>query len=119
MIENGLPDAHTIAVLTLTVFALLLFSRERIPLETSSLLVLTLLALGFALFPYTGADGPVNPLDFFSGFGHEALVAVSALMVAGHGLVRAGALEPVARWPGCGRSAPVSPFCSPCWSPGC
>ncbi|HSS64615.1 MAG TPA: SLC13 family permease, partial [Gammaproteobacteria bacterium] len=29
------------------------------------------------------------------GFGHEALVAVCALMVVGHGLVRTGALEPI------------------------
>lgn len=92
-----MPNEHTIAVLALTVIALVLFSRERIPLETSSLLVLALLTVGFELFPYQGEAGPVHAIDFFSGFGHEALVAVSALMVAGFGLVRTGALEPVGR----------------------
>ena len=97
MIENGLPNPHTLAVLILTGIALLLFSREKIPLESSSLVILALLAVGFELFPYEGASGPVRSVDFFKGFGHEALVAVCALMVAGYGLVRSGALEPVGR----------------------
>jgi di/tricarboxylate transporter len=97
MIASHIPDAHTIAVLALTVVALFLFSRERIPLETSALLVLTLLAFGFEIFPYQGRSGPVHAVDFFSGFGHEALIGVCALMVAGYGLVRSGALEPVGR----------------------
>ena len=89
------PDPHAIAVLGLTVFALFLFSRERIPLETSSLLVIVILTVGFQLVPYQRAGLVVHPLNFFHGFGHEALVAVCALMVVGHGLVRTGALEPV------------------------
>ncbi|MFP4336160.1 MAG: SLC13 family permease, partial [Wenzhouxiangella sp.] len=35
--------------------------------------------------------------DFFQGFGHQALIAVSALMILGQGLIRSGALEPVGR----------------------
>ncbi|MES9972337.1 MAG: SLC13 family permease [Candidatus Thiodiazotropha sp.] len=97
MLESGATNPHTLSVLILTVVALILFSREKIPLETSSLFVLTLLAVGFELFPYQGTSGEVGAIDFFRGFGHEALVAVCALMVAGHGLVRSGALEPVGR----------------------
>jgi di/tricarboxylate transporter len=92
-----LPDHHALAVLALTVVALFLFTRERIPLETSSLIVLVLLTLGFEWFPYRDAAGPLHTVDFFSGFGHEALVAVCGLMIVGHGLVRTGALEPVGR----------------------
>jgi len=92
-----LPDQHALAVLALTVVALFLFTRERIPLETSSLVVLVLLTVGFEWFPYEGAAGPLRTVDFFSGFGHEALVAVCGLMIVGHGLVRTGALEPVGR----------------------
>ncbi len=88
-------DNHAIAVLLLTVLALFLFSRERIPLATSCLLILVVLSVGFGLFPYVGAKGIVEPMGFFYGFGHEALIAVCALMVAGQGLVRTGALEPV------------------------
>ena len=91
------PDIHGLAVLGLIVIALYLFTRERIPMETSSLAVLVLLAAGFELFPYTHDGELLHAVDFFRGFGHEALVAVCALMIAGQGLVRTGALEPVGR----------------------
>ena len=80
-------------MMVLTLIALILFTRDRIPLELSSLGLIAVLATGFALFPYPG----VEPVDFFAGFAHEALIAVCALMVLGQGLVRTGALEPVGR----------------------
>jgi di/tricarboxylate transporter len=92
-----LPEPHALAVLALTVVALFLFTRERIPLESSSLVVLVLLTIGFEWFPYQDEAGLLHTIDFFSGFGHEALVAVCGLMIVGHGLVRTGALEPVGR----------------------
>ena len=92
-----LPNPHAIAALAMTVLALILFTREKIPLETSSLFVLVALIIGFGLFPFESPLGPLKPSEFFHGFGHEALVAVCALMVAGQALVRTGALEPVAR----------------------
>ncbi|MBV1906105.1 MAG: SLC13 family permease, partial [Pseudomonadales bacterium] len=91
------PNAHALASMLLTGLALILFSRERIRLEISSLGILITLAVGFSLFPYTEAGHTFNPNDFFKGFAHEALIAVCALMVVGQGLVRTGALEPVGR----------------------
>jgi di/tricarboxylate transporter len=92
-----LPNQHALAVLLMTVLALLLFSREKIPLESSSLFVLAALVTGFEIFPFRSESGWLEATEFFHGFGHEALVAVCALMIAGHALVRTGALEPVAR----------------------
>ena len=91
------PDAHGIAVLVLTVVALFLFTRDNIPLESSSLAILIILVAGFALFPYT-KDGQViiGPIDFFEGFGNEALVAICALMMVGKALETTGALQPLA-----------------------
>jgi di/tricarboxylate transporter len=89
------PNPHSLAVLALTVVALVLFSRDKIPLETSSLVVLAALAVGFHLWPFAGNGQTLHAADFFLGFGHEALIAVCALMIAGNGLVRTGALEPV------------------------
>ena len=92
------PNAHAVAVLLLTGLALVLFSREKLPLETSSLVILVCLAVGFEVFPFTDDTGRVfRAVDFFLGFGNEALVAVCALMVAGQGILRTGALEPVGR----------------------
>jgi di/tricarboxylate transporter len=90
-------DAHAIAVLALTVFAFVLFARDDIAIETSSLLIVTLLATGFILFPYQAADGPLEPTDFFLGFGNEALVAICGLVMASQGMVRTGALAPMGR----------------------
>ncbi len=90
-------DAHGVAVLLLTVVALFLFTRDRIPLESSSLTILILLVAGFELFPYT-RDGEVaiRSIDFFAGFGSEALVAICALMMVGKALETTGALQPLA-----------------------
>jgi len=92
-----LPNAHALAVLALTVLALILFTREKVPLESSSFLVLIVLTVIFELFPFRGDGAVLHAVDFFLGFGHEALVAVCALMIAGQGIVRTGALEPVGR----------------------
>jgi di/tricarboxylate transporter len=92
------PEPHTLAVLALVVLALILFSREKIAIETSSLFILVLLTSSFVAFPYVTSQGEhIEAVDFFSGFGHEALVAVCALMIAGSGLVSTGALEPLGR----------------------
>ncbi|MDO6564282.1 SLC13 family permease [Amphritea sp. 1_MG-2023] len=90
-------NSHAIAVLLLTALALFLFTRDWLPLETSSLFVLAALATGFELFPFVANGERIHAVDFFSGFGHEALVAVTALMIIGHALARTGALEPVGR----------------------
>ncbi len=88
-----IPNPHALASMLLTVVALILFSRERLRLEITSLGLICVLAMGFSLFPF----GDFKPTDFFFGFGHEALIAVSALMVLGQGLVQTAALEPVGR----------------------
>ncbi|AKH21547.1 SLC13 family permease [Sedimenticola thiotaurini] len=90
------PDPHAIAVLLLIVVALYLFTRDKIPLETSSLLILISLVVGFETFPYSRDGITLQPGDFFSGFGNEALVAICALMIIGQGLESTGALRPLA-----------------------
>ena len=66
-----MPEPHAIAVMALTVVALYFFSRDSIPIETSSLLVITLLTLGFSIFPYRGPEGEFDPLRFFAGLTTE------------------------------------------------
>ena len=92
----SLPDAHGTAALALTLVALILFSRDRIPLETSAMIILAALVLIFELFPYSRAGEVIDAKDFFMGFGNEALITIAALMIAGKGLETTGALQPVA-----------------------
>ncbi len=91
-----LPDVHALAVLLLVLAAFFLFTRERIPLETSSLLILIILVVGFEVFPYHRAGTTLHATEFLSGFGHEALVTICALMVVGKGMETTGALQPLA-----------------------
>ena len=100
-------NSHAVAVMLLTLFAFILFTKEKFPIETSSLIIIVALTIGFSLFPYIGNNEALHAIDFFSGFGHEALIAVCALMIIGQGLVRTGALEPVGRF--LSRSWIVSP----------
>ncbi len=90
------PDAHGVAVLLLTAVALFLFTRDRIPLETTSLVVLIALVAGFTIFPYTETGVELGPRQFFAGFGNEALVAICALMMLGKAIESTGALQPLA-----------------------
>ena len=92
----SLPDAHGTAALALTLVALILFSRDRIPLETSAMIILAALVLIFELFPYSRGGELLEAKDFFMGFGNEALITIAALMIAGKGLETTGALQPVA-----------------------
>ena len=87
-----LPDPHAISVLLLTCVALILFTKDRIPLETTGLAVMLLLVVGFYLFPYKN----IRPADFFINFGNEALVTICALLIVGRGLETTGALQPLA-----------------------
>ena len=69
-----------------------LFTKDRIPLETTGLGVLVILVLFFFFLPY----GNIQPADFFFNFGHEALVTICALLIVGRGLETTGALQPLA-----------------------
>ena len=91
------PNQHALFAMLLTVVALFLFTRKKIPLEISSLGLLGVLAVVFSLFPFVVDGQEFEPTEFFYGFGHEALITVCALMVIGQGLVKTGALEPVGR----------------------
>jgi di/tricarboxylate transporter len=86
------PEWHALVVILLTGFALFLFTKDRIPLETTGLGVVLFLILLFYLFPY----GNIQPSDFFFNFGHEALVTICALLIVGRGLETTGALQPLA-----------------------
>ncbi|MEM9384049.1 MAG: SLC13 family permease [Pseudomonadota bacterium] len=92
----SLPDLHGLIVMLLTLGALVLFSRDRLPLETSCLTILVLLVLLFQFFPYAPQGVPLAPADFLTGFGHEALITICALMIVGKGLETTGALKPLA-----------------------
>ncbi len=90
-------SAHGVVTLAFAVLVFGLFIWDRLSITTVCLVILVTLPLGFELAPLQTAQGEVDPMRFFAGFGHPALVAICALMVVGNGLVVTGALEPAAR----------------------
>jgi len=93
----ALPNPHALTAMLMVLFALVMYASERIRYETTSLLVLTGLALGFHVFPFEKDGQSLQPYEIFLGFGNRGLVAVCALMVLGYGIERTGALEGVGR----------------------
>jgi di/tricarboxylate transporter len=81
----------------LTASALVLFTRERLPLEFSCLVILCLLALGFELFPFETGGRVLRAADFLASFGNEALVSIVVLLIVAKGIEVSGALQPLAR----------------------
>ena len=91
------PDAHAIGAMLLTLSALYLFSRQWLSLESSGLVTITALIVGFELFPYSGTEGPIGPKDFLAGFGNPALITIIALLVCTKALDVTGALHSITR----------------------
>ncbi|MFN3988642.1 MAG: SLC13 family permease [Erythrobacter sp.] len=91
------PSYHAIAAMAVTVAMFIAFARGRAPVEIISLVTIAVIGVGLYFFPLEGAK-PTDGLALaFSGFGHQALITICALMIMGRGLVVTGALEPFAR----------------------
>lgn len=89
-------EPHALAALVLTTVALILFSRERIPLEYSCIAILVVVVLTFEIFPLGGPD-PLRGADFLRGFGNEALITICLLLILAKGVEVSGALRPIGR----------------------
>lgn len=87
-------EPHALWVVSLTLGALVLFSRDRIPIEYSCAAVLTVLVISLEMFPVPGA-APVRGAIFLQGFGNEALITICLLLVLAKGVEISGALRPV------------------------
>ena len=92
-----LPTLHAALAMLVAVFMFAAFASNRFRVEIVSLMTIGVIALMLYLFPIPGT-APKDGIDLaFGGFGHTALITISALMVMGRGLVVTGALEPAAR----------------------
>lgn len=86
------PGLHATVTLLVMLVALFLFTRDKIPMEATSLGVLIFLVGFFQFFPYPGVD----PQRFLYYFGNDALVIVGVLLILGQALEITGALQPLA-----------------------
>jgi di/tricarboxylate transporter len=89
---------HMWVTFGLIAVALVLYAMEKVPLELTSLGILTTLMLFFHFFPLRDVDGNImlNPERLLLGFSNPALISVLALLVLGQAVVRTGSLNEVA-----------------------
>ncbi len=91
------PSFHMWFAMLLTVIAVLLFTRDDVPLEVTSIGLLTSLLVFGQLFPLPDVNGH-NQLDagtLLSGFSNPSLIAVLALLVMGQAMIHTNSLRAV------------------------
>ena len=71
------------------------YFSERVPMELTSVGVISVLLVFFHFFPVIGSDGDntIDPGRILLGFANPALITVLALLVMGQGMVRTGVLD--------------------------
>lgn len=89
------PSFHMWFVLALTFLAVVFFVREDVPLEITSVALLTCLLLFGQLVPLPDANGrnQLDSLNLLAGFANPSLIAVLALLVMGQGIIQTNALR--------------------------
>jgi len=87
---------HTWFVLITTLLAIVSFVREKIPIEVTSIVILTVLLLFGQFFPILSGEMGRNALSadaLLSGFSNSSLIAVLALLVMGQAMIHTDALR--------------------------
>lgn len=97
MISNlvsQIPQFHMYITFLVIVLAIILFVSEKIVLELSSLLIVILLLVIFAIAPYYHPiNGTVDETVILSGFANPVLFTILGLLIIGQGLFHTGAVE--------------------------
>lgn len=100
MIEYFTNNFHMWFVLSMTALAVVLFARDKLPIDVTSVILLTVLLLFGQLFPLPDANGR-NQLDAYhllAGFANPALISVLALLVMGQAIIRTDSLRPLIKF---------------------
>lgn len=89
------PGFHMWFVLGLTGLAVIAFVREDMPLEITSVALLTVLLVFGQLFPLSDANGrnQLDAVNLLAGFANPSLIAVLALLVMGQAMIHTDALR--------------------------
>ena len=96
MFDLSSINYHMWFVLLLTLWSMVTFAREKLPMEVTSVIILTALLLFGQFFELPNASGR-NQLDAYyllSGFANPALIAVLALLVMGQAIIHTDSLRP-------------------------
>ncbi len=88
-------DFHMWFMLFLTGAAVFMFVREKLPLEVTSVILMTVLLLYGQIFPILDSHGSnqIDPQAVLSGFSNPSLIAVLALLVMGQAMIHTDSLR--------------------------
>jgi di/tricarboxylate transporter len=91
------PSLHMWFVLGLAAMAAILYIREEIPIEVTSIALLASLLLFGQFMPLYDDSGSnlLDPKTLLSGFSNPSLIAVLALLVMGQAMIHTHALRPL------------------------
>ncbi len=89
------PTIHMWTFLILTAVSVFFFVREKLPLEVTSIAILTVLLLVGQLFPIPDANGnnQISATILLAGFANPSLIAVLALLVMGQAMILTDSLR--------------------------
>ena len=93
-------DLYMWFIFGLIFISVILFSIDKIPIEITSLAIISILIIIFQNSPIMGAvsGAPVSLEIILRGFANPSLIALMCLLIIGHGLLVTGALEDIAVW---------------------
>ena len=89
------PSPGALFAIALAIAAIFLFTREKLQLETSSLLILLVIVLWFEFLPVELNGVRIRARDLLANFGNQVLITISSLMILARGLEATGALQPI------------------------
>ena len=93
-------DLYMWFIFILIFVSMIFFSIDRIPIEITSVGIITILVIIFQNSPFLGVMSgiPISIEVILKGFANPSLLALMSLLVIGHGLLITGALEGIAVW---------------------
>lgn len=78
----------------IVIFAIVMYTRDDVPMELVSVAVIALLLFVFFVDERISTDAEaLSPDQLLAGFGNPALITIMALLVVGQGLFQTGALD--------------------------
>ena len=93
-------DIYMWFIFSLIFVSMIFFSIDKIPIEITSVGIISLLVIIFQNSPFLGVSSgiPLSLEVILKGFANPSLLALMSLLVIGHGLLITGALEGIAVW---------------------
>ena len=93
-------DLYMWFIFILIFVSMIFFSIDKIPIEITSVGIITILVVIFQNSPFLGVMSgvPLSLEVILKGFANPSLLALMSLLVIGHGLLITGALEGIAVW---------------------